>query len=106
MNQQDKLGHGSFKTYFGGFIACLILTLFAYELVAHHLLAGSTLLAAIFALGIMQVLIQLILFLHLGQEEKPFLNLTTFLFMLLVLITIVAGSIWIMFSLNERMMTR
>ena len=81
-----------------------MLTLIAFELVDHHLLAGSTLLATIFGLGIMQVLIQLILFLHLGQEHKPFLNLTTFLFMLLVLTTIVAGSIWILWSLNERMM--
>jgi heme/copper-type cytochrome/quinol oxidase subunit 4 len=46
------------------------------------------------------------LFLHLGNEAKPRLKLLVFGFMALVVMILVFGSLWIMYSLNYRMPTQ
>ena len=96
------------STYFGsyviGFVTSVILTIAAYVLVTQHLIAGWILIGVISALAIVQCLVQLFVFLHLKDEEKPRWKLGVMLFMLLVLCIIVGGSMWIMHSLNYRMM--
>jgi cytochrome o ubiquinol oxidase operon protein cyoD len=55
-------------------------------------------------LAVVQAFVQLIFFMHFGQEAKPRWMSLVFYFMVLVLIIIVLGSLWIMFDLDERMM--
>lgn len=95
---------GSFKAYLTGFILSILLTLASFYLVIEKILTGWTLLFTLSGLGVLQALVQLVLFLHLGTEEKPRWNLIIFLFMTLVLVIIVFGSIWIMENLNYRTM--
>lgn len=95
---------GTLKTYISGFLLCIFLTLAAYVLVMKHLLTGLTLTLSIVSLGIIQFFVQLILFLHLGDEPKPRWNLIVFSFMALVVLILVFGSIWIMINLQYRMM--
>lgn len=89
------------RRYVLGFVLSVVLTLAAYYVVVWHLIGA---LPVILALGFVQTLVQLVLFLHLGDEEKPRLNLTVFLFMLMVLVIIVVGSMWIMYHLNYNLM--
>ncbi len=96
--------HGTLKAYATGFLLSVILTLAAYFLVEKHLLSGTYLIVAILILGAVQALIQLVLFLHLGNEPKPRMNLMVFLFMVLVLVIIVLCTLWIMYDLNYQMM--
>jgi cytochrome o ubiquinol oxidase operon protein cyoD len=56
-------------------------------------------------MGILQMLVQLILFLHLSTEKRPHWNTILFLFMLLICLIVVAGSLWIMSNLDYRMMS-
>jgi cytochrome o ubiquinol oxidase operon protein cyoD len=56
------------------------------------------------ALAIIQLIIQLVFFFHLGREPKPRLNTVSFLFMLMVVGIIGFGSLWIMYNLNYNMM--
>lgn len=95
---------GSIKTYVIGLIVCTILTLIPYYAVVHHLFSGWSLVGIVVGSGIIQAFIQLILFLHLGDESKPRWNLMSFLFMALVLVIIVWGSLWIMDNLEKRTM--
>lgn len=97
-------GHGSYKSYLIGFAASIALTLLAYLFVEGNHLSGGALNAMIITLCVMQVLVQLIFFLHLGDESKPYWNLISFLFMVMVVLIIVLGSIWIIFDLDSRMM--
>lgn len=97
--------HGNVKAYVLGFILSILLTLAAYILVAGKLLHGWPLNLAIIILGIGQTWVQLRLFLHLGEEANPKWNLLSFLFMALVVLIIVGGSMWIMAHLEERVMT-
>lgn len=104
-----KSAHGSFKSYAAGFVLSIFSTMMAYLLVVDHLFTGDPMLsrtgviAAVVGLGVFQLLVQLVFFLHLGRESKPRWNLIVFLFMLLVLVIIVFGSLWIMKNLNYHM---
>ncbi|HSW98436.1 MAG TPA: cytochrome o ubiquinol oxidase subunit IV [Candidatus Saccharimonadales bacterium] len=99
----NDTSHGSFKSYTVGFGLSVLVTLGAYLAVTQHVLGRTGLIAVIFALAVVQLVVQLLFFLHLGREGKPRLNLMSFLFMLLVLVIVVAGSLWIMNNLNYHM---
>ncbi len=87
-----------------GFIISILCTCAAYLIVQSHVLRPSIFLGIVAGLGILQTLFQLIFFFHLGVESKPRWNLAMFLFMLLVVILIIGGSIWIMYQLNYNTM--
>lgn len=89
--------------YVIGFVLAIGLTILAYLTVTQHWLAGSTLVFGLMGLAVIQFVVQLIFFLHVGQESKPRWNLAVFLFTLLVLMIIVFGSLWIMYNLNYGM---
>lgn len=101
---EKKVERGSVKSYSLGLLLCLLLTLAAYSLVVKHLLTGPTLIFAVIGLALLQAIVQLLLFLHVGDEPKPYWNLMVFLFMLLVVVILVFGSLWIMYNLDYRTM--
>lgn len=101
---QQALPRGTLRSYVIGFTLSILLTLAAYSVVVQKLLSGWTIIAAVVGLAILQLLVQLLFFLHLGRETKPRWNVMVFLFMLLVLIIIVFGTLWIMHNLNYHMM--
>jgi cytochrome o ubiquinol oxidase operon protein cyoD len=95
-----EISRGSLKSYTIGFVLSILFTLFAYFLVVNQTLSATTIMVAILVLAITQMLVQLVFFLHLGQESKPRWNLIVLLFALLVVLIVVIGSIWIMNNLN------
>lgn len=94
----------SIKSYIIGFVLSVVLTLGAYFAVTEEWLSGTALIALIMGLASLQFIVQLFFFLHLGSESKPRWKLAAFLFMFLVLVIIVGGSLWIMANLNYNMM--
>jgi cytochrome o ubiquinol oxidase operon protein cyoD len=95
---------GTIASYIIGFLVSLALTLGAYFIVTLHLLSSMRLALTISAMAVVQATIQLFLFLHIGQEKKPHWKMTVLLFMVLVLVVIVFGSLWIMHNLNYNLM--
>ncbi len=87
-----------------GFILSLLLVSAMYRFVTRHELSGPLLTWTIFTFAIMQALVGLIFFLHLGLESKPRWSTISFLFMALVLFVIIGGSLWIMYNLNYNLM--
>jgi cytochrome o ubiquinol oxidase operon protein cyoD len=101
----EKIGFQiSLKSYCIGFFSSLILTLTSFFLVGKDVYSGNTLIYILMGLAAIQACVQLVCFLHIGEEEKPRFNLVTFLFMALVLVIIVFGSIWIMHHLSYNVM--
>lgn len=92
------------KLYILGFVASILLTFIAYFTVVGRLISGKALVAAVITLGVVQALVQFVCFLHLGRESKPRWNLIVFLFMVLIGVVLVFGSLWIMYNLDYRMM--
>lgn len=98
--------YGSLKSYIIGFVLSLLLTFIAFFLVTEKWLTTWHTTLILSALAIVQAFVQLVFFLHLGQEKSPYWNLQTFLFMLGVLAIIVLGSLWIMYNLDYHMMVQ
>lgn len=94
---------GSVASYTTGFVLSVVFTLAAYVVVTKHIFNGWAIVAAILALGVVQLLIQLVFFLHMRRESKPRWNAMIFVFMTGILLIIVIGSLWIMHNLNYRM---
>ncbi len=94
----------SVRPLFIGLIASLILLAAAFLMVFVKGIEHVFLYPALFGLALVQSLVQLIFFMHLGIESKPRWNLITFLFLIFVLIIVVGGSIWIMQNMNYNMM--
>lgn len=103
-DQPNKSKKEAFRAYAIGFLLSCVLTLASYFSVQRAWLTGKSLVFTIIGFGLIQAWIQLIYFLHLNKESKPRLHLFVFLFMALVAIILVGGSLWIVFNLDYRTM--
>ena len=92
------------RGYAWGFALSLLFTLAAYVLAAHHLLAPRPLALLLAAFALAQAFVQLACFLHVGKSAGARDRLYMLGSFGLVILILIAGSIWIMFSLNARMM--
>lgn len=92
------------QKYIIGFILSLAITLVAYFAVVGEWTNGLALLVLLCGLALLQMFVQLVYFLHLGDEVGPRYRLASFLFMAGILLIVVVGSVWIMYHLNYNMM--
>lgn len=105
----ERVGFGSRASYIKGFVLSLALTLLAYLLVHTHLAhhhqfpPDAFMGIALPVLAVIQLIVQLVFFLHVHKESKPRWNLVVMLFAALVVLIIVIGSLWIMYHLNYNM---
>ena len=90
--------------YVAGFGTALALTAIAFWLTSSHALTGGALVASLMGLASMQLIVQLVCFLHIAQEDRPRWNLTALIFTAIMLLVVVIGSLWIMNNLNYNMM--
>jgi cytochrome o ubiquinol oxidase subunit IV len=102
----DSIGasRGSLKSYLTGFLLSLILTAIPFALVMRGTLSASAALAGIFSAGIIQILVHLHYFLHLDTSSAARWNVLALIFTLLIMVLFVGGTLWIMWTLNYRMM--
>jgi cytochrome o ubiquinol oxidase subunit IV len=98
------VSRGSLKSYLTGFVLALILTAIAFALVMSGSLSSPAALAGIFFAGIVQILVHLHYFLHLDTSSAARWNVLALVFTLLIMVLFVGGTLWIMSSLNYRMM--
>lgn len=108
--KQIHLGHFeppqvTVKAYITGFAVCIIITLLAYTVAMTNSAGDMQALIIVGLLAILQAIVQLRRFLHLGDEFAPKWKLWLFVTMLVIGIIVVAGSVWIMNNLNYRMMS-
>lgn len=104
LREIQKEWHGTYKSYAIGFFSSLVLTALSFFIVIAKLLVGKALFVALIGLAIIQASVQLIFFLHLGQEAKPRWETLIFYLMLLILLIVALGTLWIMYDLDERLM--
>lgn len=88
--------HGSLKQYVIGFVLSIVLTIIPLVVVLNGLAEGTAALVILLGTAALQFVVQLMFFMHLREEKKPRYNLMTLLLGLVILLTIVIGSIWIM----------
>lgn len=92
----------SLTSYTIGFLLSVILTLMTYIVVTQHLLPNfANVIIMVFAA--IQMVIQMVFFLHVTEGKKPRWNLVAFFFMFVMLLILVVASLWIMYSLKYNM---
>lgn len=94
---------GSTASYVTGFILSILLTIMPFLIVYYHTVHGYALIATIIGFALLQLGVQMVFFMHLGNEGKPRWKNMAFVFMIVVVLTIVVGSLWIMHNLNYHM---
>jgi cytochrome o ubiquinol oxidase operon protein cyoD len=104
---KPETSSGKLSTYIIGYLLSLEITLVAYYMVSRAVhnpsLNYRNMVAYIAILAVVQLMVQLVCFLHLGRESKPRWNLSVLLFAVMVVVIIVFGSLWIMDNLNYHM---
>ena len=93
----------SARSYWIGYVLALVLTAFAFSLVTTHALPRSETLIAIAILAIVQTLVHLRFFLHMGRSTAPVESILSLLFALVLIVIMIGGSLWIMTDLDARM---
>ncbi|GIP22756.1 cytochrome o ubiquinol oxidase subunit IV [Paenibacillus sp. J22TS3] len=89
-------GHGSLKSYVLGFIFSIVLTIIPLVIVMNGLLNKTQTVITIMIMAILQLIVQLFFFMHIREGEKPRWNVMTLIVGIIIVFTVVAGSIWIM----------
>ena len=95
-HEETSHAHGSLKSYIIGFVLSIVLTIIPLVAVLNDMFNKSTTIAVILVTAALQFLVQLLFFMHLREEDKPRYNSISLIFAVLLLLTIVIGSIWIM----------
>ncbi|HJQ08270.1 MAG TPA: cytochrome o ubiquinol oxidase subunit IV [Candidatus Saccharimonadales bacterium] len=95
--------HGTTKSYTIGFVLSLIFTCIPYYLVVEKVVSGNVLLATILGFAVLQMIIQIVFFLHLGREKSPHWQLLFFISTIGIILVVVMGSLWIMHHLHYNM---
>lgn len=100
---QAKEEKGTVWSYVSGFLLSLVFTAIPYYLIVNKSVSGSLLLATILGFAVLQMLVQIFFFLHLGRGPKPLYNVVFFVSTVGIILVVVFGSIWIMNHLNYNM---
>ncbi|HSX17513.1 MAG TPA: cytochrome o ubiquinol oxidase subunit IV [Patescibacteria group bacterium] len=95
--------HGTMTSYVTGFVLSLVSTLIPYYLVVHKSLDRDQLLVVILGFAMLQMVIQVVFFLHLGREKKPHFNSLFLMSTIGIIFVVVGGSLWIMKNLHYNM---
>ena len=104
--RRENTGSGSAgaRPYLIGFIAAAALTLISFAAVTIHGLSRSAAAAWIATAAVAQMLVHLRYFLHIDKSREARLNVAALIFTALLLFIFVGGTLWVMHTLNSRMM--
>jgi cytochrome o ubiquinol oxidase operon protein cyoD len=98
-------GHGTKKSYLVGFALSVVLTAIPFWLVMTGLLTPTATAVAVVGSAVVQILVHTVCFLHVNTQSEGGWTLLAYVFTAVILLILIAGSIWIMYHLNTIMMT-
>ena len=101
----DNAPHSTFKGYMTGFILSVVLTAIPFWLVMGKVFdKSSTTALVILAFAAVQIVVHMIYFLHMNTKAEGGWSMLALVFTLVLVVITLAGSIWVMFHLNNNMM--
>lgn len=94
-------GQKKLSIYVVGVVLCVILTLISFWVVSVEQLSHAQILTVIYLSAIAQFFVQVVCFLRLNlHTEQARMNVLSLIFTGVILLCVVAGSLWIMWNLN------
>ena len=103
-NSHAGTGHITSGKYMVGFALAIILTLISFGIVAAGVAPGYAAVVGLVAAAVIQILVHLYYFLHLEPSRENQWNFISIVFTALILLIFIAGTVWVIFTLNSRMM--
>jgi len=100
---QESAGHWV-RNYVVGLGFASLLTVASFWAAASHLIWGPSVPVALLVLGIAQMGVHLVFFLHITTGPDNTNNVLALAFGLLIVFLVIGGSLWIMANLNHNMM--
>jgi cytochrome o ubiquinol oxidase operon protein cyoD len=101
----DDIGyHATLRGYLTGFVLSVILTAIPFWLVMARVLPDSATVPVILGFAAVQVLVHMVYFLHMNAKVESGWSLLALLFTGIVVVIMLAGSIWVMYHMNTNMM--
>lgn len=107
MNKCEKIKNNfnkEIKSYIVGFLFSLFLTIIPFFCTLNHLFSRKVNFFVILLCAFSQIIVHFVFFLHLSFSKKNSWNITSLLFVLIIIFIIVFGSVWIMYNLNHHLM--
>lgn len=96
--------HGSYRSNTTGFVISLLLTLVSFGMVMSDKFPTSVTLTVIVTLAVLQIIAQMHFFLHLDISPSQRWNVMALIYTLIIIVFLVAGTLWIMYNTGIRMM--
>jgi cytochrome o ubiquinol oxidase operon protein cyoD len=104
-DHHDGASHSTLKGYVTGFILAVILTAIPFWLVMGNVIESPrTTAIVILAFAAVQIVVHMIYFLHMNTRSEGGWSLLALIFTLVLLVIMLAGSLWVMYHLNTNMM--
>ena len=104
-HHDDGHGHGTVRSYVTGFVLSVILTAISFGVVMGGGFEDRLLTAAVVVVSaVAQVIVQMVYFLHMNTRSDEGWTFMALVFTLVVLVIMIAGSLWVMYHLNANMM--
>ncbi|WP_156118063.1 cytochrome o ubiquinol oxidase subunit IV [Paracoccus sp. PAMC 22219] len=105
VHHPDGHDHGTYRSYAIGFILSVILTAIPFGLVMMGGLESRLLTAGIvIGSAAIQVLVHMVYFLHMNGRSDEGWTMMALIFTVVVVVIILAGSLWVMHNMNANMM--
>jgi len=97
--------HANLKDYLRGLSLAAILTAIPFWLVMSRVLGspGATT-ALILTIAVVQIVVHVIYFLHMNTKSEGGWSFLALIFTLVLVVIALAGSLWVMYHLNENVM--
>ena len=96
---------GTFKSYLTGFVLSVVLTAIPFWLVMGNVLNDTVKTSIIImALAAVQIVVHMIYFLHMNTKSEGGWTFIALVFTLTLVVVTLAGSIWVMYHMDQNMM--
>ena len=96
--------HGSYASYITGFVLSVILTAIPFWLVMHGTLDKGWTIFIVMTAAVVQIVVHMVFFLHMNSKSEAGWSLLALFFTLIIVVIVLAGSLWVMYHLNTNMM--
>jgi len=103
-HHEIEMPHASMRDYAIGFALSVILTAIPFWLVMTRPMEAGATAAIIMAFAVVQIVVHMVYFLHMTPKAEGGWSLTSLVFTIIVVVIMLAGSLWVMHHLNTNMM--
>jgi len=101
----DDGTHFTVRGYATGFLLSVLLTAIPFWLVMDQVIADSgTTAIVLLCFAAVQIVVHMIYFLHMNTRSEGGWNMLALIFTLVLVVIVLAGSLWVMHHLNSNMM--